>query len=160
MEQWKDVIGYEGMYQVSNYGRVKSIGARFKNKRDDRFLKHGINRDGYCTFVLCKDGVMYGTTAHRLVALHFLDNPDNKPEVNHIDEDKENNLASNLEWSTRGENVSHSYGKSLTAIVNNEVKEFTSISEFVKASGASKDQVTKMIKAVEKCNGSVFLGWK
>lgn len=100
-EVWKDIKGYEGIYQLSNLGRIKNI------KRNIIRRPSGHN-GGYQIILLCKEGVMRGFSIHRLVAEAFIPNPENKPEVNHIDEDKTNNSASNLEWVTSKEN--NNYG--------------------------------------------------
>lgn len=114
MEIWKDIKGYEGLYQVSNKGNVRSL---------DRIVKHPINKflkikgklrckskdsDGYLIIGLCKNGKNKTYKYHRLVAFHFIPNPENKPEVNHIDGDKTNNNDWNLEWNTNQENITHS----------------------------------------------------
>ena len=95
-EIWKDKKDYEGHYQVSNFGRVKSI--KFGK---ERILKLRTDKKtGYLHVVLCKDGKAKAFTVHRLVAEAFLPNPHNYPCVNHKDENKQNNNVSNLEWCT------------------------------------------------------------
>lgn len=123
-EIWKDIKGYEKLYQISNIGRVKSLDrilkCRVKNKithnrkRLGKILKPRINHKGYICYVLCKNGKCKSYIAHRIVAIHFLSNSYNKPEVNHKDGNKQNNKVSNLEWCTTQENVQHSFkiGKS------------------------------------------------
>ena len=100
-EIWKDIKGYEGLYQVSNLGRVKRV-------TTGRVLKQFPNKQGYLLVSLCKTGKQKSFAIHRLVAQAFILKPENKPEVNHIDEDKTNNMVSNLEWCTRVEN--NNYG--------------------------------------------------
>lgn len=90
MELWKDIKGYEGLYIISNTGKVKSL-------KYNRLLKP-VLQHGYLYIHLCKNAKDTAYLLHRLVAQHFIDNPDNLPEVNHKDEDKVNNDASNLEW--------------------------------------------------------------
>ena len=98
-EIWKDIEGYEELYRVNPNGRVRGI----KRGKD---LAHANN--GYYKFVgLCKNGKSKYMYVHRLVALSFIPNPKNKPEVNHIDGDKSNNYVDNLEWCTTKENCSH-----------------------------------------------------
>ena len=92
-EIWKDIKDYEGLYQVSNFGRVKSI--RFGK---ERILKSGTNNWGYLFVKLCKNGKIKPFLVHRLVAEAFLPNTDNLPCVNHKDENKQNNNVNNLEW--------------------------------------------------------------
>lgn len=117
-EIWKDILGYEGLYQVSNFGRVKSLERLIKyteNKivlRKCRIIKTNTNKCGYVYVVLHKDGIKKMKTIHRLVAEAFLDNPDNLPQVNHKDENKLNNSVENLEWCDAKYNVN--YGTALT----------------------------------------------
>lgn len=105
METWKNIKGYEGLYQVSNMGRVKSL--ERKGRKSERILKQAVTHDGYLRVGLYAGGKQKTLKVHRLVCEAFHENPDNKPEVNHIDEDKTNNNAANLEWCTRRENVNH-----------------------------------------------------
>lgn len=92
-EIWKDIEGYEGLYQVSNMGRVKSV-------RKNIILKNSIARNGYKRVHLYKNKKGKHFQIHRLVANAFIPNPDNLPQVNHKDENKLNNCADNLEWCT------------------------------------------------------------
>ena len=92
MEIWKDIKGYEGLYQISSHGRVKSL---FRYKK---ILKPALQTKGYFYVSLCKPNKNF--TIHRLVAEAFIPNPDNLPCVNHKDEDKTNNHVDNLEWCT------------------------------------------------------------
>lgn len=105
-EIWKDVVGYEGLYQVSNLGRIKSF---VKHTGNGNILKNFKNTDGY-DLVIITNGIKRSTkTVHRLMAIAFIPNPENKPQVNHIDANKKNNNLSNLEWVTRSENTLHAY---------------------------------------------------
>lgn len=108
-EIWTDIKEYEGLYQVSNVGRVKSFDTKDKldRIRKGRVLKPRRNKTGYLQVTLCKNGKHKTHSLHRLVAESFIPNPENKPQVNHIDEDKTNNMVSNLEWSTSKENSNH-----------------------------------------------------
>lgn len=103
MEIWKDIKGYEGLYQVSNLGRVKGLDRYVKNNHSVRYVKERIlkpnkNKDGYFTISFWVNGKMKQYYVHRLVAEAFLDNPNNYPIVNHRDETSSNNNSSNLEW--------------------------------------------------------------
>lgn len=104
-EIWKDIIGYEGLYQVSNLGRVKSLG-NGKSKKE-KILKQGTNSCGYYQIKLYQNGKYKTYKIHRLVAQTFLDNPNNYYSVNHRDENKQNNCIENLEWCTQEYNVNY-----------------------------------------------------
>ena len=122
-EVWKDVKGYEGYYQVSNLGNIKSLERIIENsgtltgyyKVKERILKprENKNRNGYYELSLRKDGKEKRFKVHRLVACAFIENPYNKPEVNHIDGNKSNNCVSNLEWTTSKENKEHAWNMGL-----------------------------------------------
>lgn len=103
-ELWKDIKEYEGIYQVSNLGRIKSL--KFMK---EKILKPKKTSKGYLQVLLYKNGKRKYFRIHRLVAETFVPNPYNKPEVNHIDGDKENNKENNLEWTTIQENRKHAY---------------------------------------------------
>jgi len=105
-EIWKDVEGYDGCYQVSNYGKVKSID-RYVEYTDGRvrfykgkILKTRKNKDGYLCVKLSKNGITYNTFLHRLIATAFIPNANSLPIINHKDENPSNNNISNLEWCT------------------------------------------------------------
>ena len=101
-EVWRDVKGYEGLYQVSDQGRVKSLGRKWR--KSERFLKPVVRHDGYVVVGLYSGGKPKTFKVHRLVCEAFHENPDNKPQVNHINEIKTDNRACNLEWATAREN--------------------------------------------------------
>ena len=105
METWKDIPGFEGLYQVSDKGRIKS----YKKDPDGLLLKLTNRRGDYFRIVLQGKGKqMKSKSLHRLVAEAFIPNPDNLPQVNHKDGNKQNNRVENLEWCTAAENVRHS----------------------------------------------------
>lgn len=115
-EIWKDIQGYEGKYQISNLGRVKSL--NYHRSCKEGFIKMHDNKHGYLCVSL--NGKMFGV--HRLVSQAFIENPENLPQVNHIDENKYNNCVSNLEWCDSKYN--NNYGTHiqrglLTRIINN-----------------------------------------
>lgn len=103
-EEWRDIAGYEGKYQVSNLGRVKSLNYRRAGKA--KILKT-LERGGYLRVALYKNGKNDRLTVHRLVASAFIPNQDNLPFVNHKDENKKNNRADNLEWCTAKYNLNY-----------------------------------------------------
>ena len=100
-EIWKDIIGYEGLYQISNKGRVKSV-------KLNSIRKSHLSDRGYQIITLRNKNHTKSVRIHRLVAIHFIPNPDNKEQVNHIDFNPFNNSVENLEWVTNRENSSHS----------------------------------------------------
>ena len=104
-EIWKDILGYEGLYQVSNFGRVKSL--NYKRTGKERILKLLKHKCGYLYIGLHKDNNVKNYYIHRLVAEAFIDNPNNLPQVNHKDENKLNNVVSNLEWCDAKYNINY-----------------------------------------------------
>ena len=110
-EIWKDIAGYEGVYQVSNTGLVRSLdryteGGRFFS---GRLMAQSKDKDGYLILGLYSNRKGKTFKVHRLVAKAFVDNPYNLPEVNHIDEDKTNNHADNLEWCSTAYNLTYGH---------------------------------------------------
>lgn len=112
MEIWKDVVGYEGFYQVSNFGNVKSLGNEFSRK--ERFLKLSPQSKGYLTVVLQKNSTRKMVLVHRIVAEYFVDNAESKVQVNHINGIKTDNRVENLEWVSHRENLDHAIKNNLT----------------------------------------------
>jgi hypothetical protein len=111
-EIWRNIVGFEGKYAVSNLGNIKTLERPCENKR--RNLKEGLlsprmNRSGYLQVLLYNKGYRKTVTVHKLVADAFIDNSLNKPQINHIDGNKKNNHVNNLEWTTAKENTSHAH---------------------------------------------------
>ena len=112
IEIWKDILDYEGLYQISNFGNVKAL-ERYINIRDkqallkEKFLKFDDSNLGYRRVTLSKNGKTKRFFVHRLVALHFLDKVEGKDIVNHLDNNPSNNHVNNLEWCTHQENMLH-----------------------------------------------------
>ena len=110
------VLGYEGIYELSSSGSVWLLLERWRNghtKPVRREMKLNKTGSGYLGLILIKNGIGWRTTVHRLVATHFIPNPMNLPTVNHKDGDKTNNDVSNLEWSSMGDNIRHSFKNGL-----------------------------------------------
>ena len=135
-EIWRDIKGYEGLYQVSDMGRVKSLERTVTRKNGrkqtirERILKPRSDGHGYLQVKLCNNsGKQKTVKVHRLVCEAFHKNSENKPCVNHIDENKTNNVASNLEWCTYSENNKHG---TRTARTCKSVGQYTLNGELVK----------------------------
>lgn len=107
MEQWKDIEGYEGLYQISDKGNVKSTPRQGTSPKS--YLSHHTPKDGYPEVYLCKDGKKKNKSIHRLIAIAFLPLVEGKNHINHIDGDKTNFSLSNLEWCTHLENMRHAF---------------------------------------------------
>lgn len=114
MEIWKDIIGYEGVYQISSFGRVKSLHNKAGIK--ELIMKPHKKYNGYYQIRLKNKGTEKDFSIHRLVALHFIPNPENKPQVNHLNEDKSDNRVENLEWCTQAYN--NIYGTRIERVKN------------------------------------------
>lgn len=118
-EIWAPIANYEGYYEISNLGNVKSCERTRKGKHNttcvvrEKLKTPCPDQDGYLVVTLYKDSANETVRVHRLVAQAFIANPENKPQVNHIDGDKRNNIVNNLEWVTNIENIRHSIAKGL-----------------------------------------------
>lgn len=111
-EEWRAVVGYEGLYEISSFGRVRSL-PRTVNRGGRAMQIAGLpmrlktNRCGYLYVNISKGGKQIAIGVHRLVADAFIPNPEGKPEVNHLDNDTGNPMVDNLAWATRAENMAH-----------------------------------------------------
>ena len=152
-EKWKDIEGYEGLYQISNLGRIRS----FYNYRRDgtNILKPRLKR-GYYQVGLRKNGERKWHHLHRLVAKAFIPNPNNLPQINHKDENKTNNVIDNLEWcsvsynncyGTRRERVKEKTGKKVLQYD----KEMNLIKEYPSIADATKEMGLKSISSICNC---------
>lgn len=101
-ERYLDIPGYEGYYQASNHGNIKSV-------RNDKILAQSVNNNGYMLVSISVNGKHEMKTVHRLVAKAFISNPKGYRDVNHIDGNKKNNKSENLEWVKHSDNIKHSY---------------------------------------------------
>ena len=159
MEKWKDIKGYEGLYQISDLGNVKSI-------RTNKILKYGYSHNGYRIVNL--KGKMF--RVHRLVAEAFIDNKEHLPYVNHKDENKENNNVNNLEWCTSSYNINYGdrnnkvakkvsiwrkeKGSSYSPRQKKKVEQYTLNNEFVKEYDSINQagrETNSSIGAIHKC---------
>lgn len=134
MEKWKPVKGYEGLYEVSNCGNVKSLARRDRNNRgvSERILRMAANTSGYNRVILAKDGTRKTCYVHRLVAEAFIPNGNELPMINHIDENKLNNRVENLEWCTAKYNSNYGEtGKRIAEALSKAVCQYTPSGAFV-----------------------------
>jgi hypothetical protein len=177
MEIWKDVVGYEGIYKISNKGRLKSLNYQHTGKEKVRTCN--VKGNNYVSVILCKGaGESYTRKSlriHRLVAIAFLPNPENKPVVNHINGIKNDNNLKNLEWCTCSENELHAHRTGLKVspmkgkeghnkrAVKMYSKEGIFIKEFDSATNAAKEinalscNVTRTCQGIAKsCKGYLF----
>ena len=182
-EIWKDIEGYEGLYQVSNLGRVRSLDQeRTKpHPRNTSMVMHYTQKGkvlkpksdgvGYWQVCLWKDKKSKTIRVHRLVAEAFIPNPDNLPEVNHIDEDKTNPIVTNLEWVTKSGNMCHgTCGERMgrnhwKAIVQmdmdgNVIKEWPCAQHASKALGISHSQIIGVCKKHKGHDSAGGYRWK
>lgn len=177
VEIWKDLIGYKGLYQISTKGRVKSLsrvcntkkmkdGKYSKAIRNEKILKGYKNTNGYMKVNLTKDNKLKGYSIHRLVALTFILNIENKPQVNHIDGNKENNFVNNLEWVTNNENQQHAIDiglKSYPVYMFDKkcilLKKFNSVKDAYDYLGRNnKGEISKVID--KKNSKEIFCGYR
>ena len=156
-EIWRDIEGYEGYYQISNMGRVKSLERTVRCNRGYRTIPEKIlegvdNGKGYLKVNLCKEGKVMQPLVHVLVATAFLENPQNLPEVNHKDENKYNNCMDNLEWCTSQYNVEYSKAKAVIGInkVSGLIMEFPSTMEAERQTGINHSNICACLKGKYK----------
>lgn len=177
MEIWKDVVGYEGYYQVSNLGNVKSVDRVIysdklhigtKRELKGKLLKPYINKHGYLALALTKNGNEKLMRVHRLVTEAFIDNPNNYDQVNHIDGDKTNNKVENLEWCNNQYNVIHAYENGLIKhysrqinqydLKGNYIQTFESLAKACKEVNGNRANIIKCIKG--QINNAYGYKWR
>lgn len=163
-EIWRDIEGYEGLYQISNKGRVKSL-----KYGKERILKPQDNGRGYMIIGLFKNGILKHIKVHRLVAITFISNPENLSEVNHKDENKKNNCVENLEWirhmdncnyGTRNERVGYSHSKPILQYSKSGdfIREWQGAREIEKLLGINHTSIIQSCKGRYKSAGGFV--WK
>lgn len=143
--RWINCEGFENLYKVSESGKVFSV-------RAARFLKGSLDSYGYPIVSLHNKGYSKSRLVHRLVAKAFIPNPENKPQINHIDGNKQNNHVSNLEWSTNSENIKHAYALGLAASQKGTSNNMNKLSEAeviaikdLKAKGIGATEISKVM---------------
>ena len=143
-EIWKDIPNYDGLYQVSNLGNVKSLNryvrtcGNAKRLVKEKILKATLDNTGYYVVGLYKNNIQSNYHIHRLVIEAFIPNTQNKPQVNHIDGNKLNNCLDNLEWCTASENGIHAYNHNLNKS-RKEINQYDLGGNFVKKWDSIKD---------------------
>ena len=150
-ETWKAIAGFEGLYEVSNLGRVKSL--KFGQ---EKILKPWEDTYGYLLVSLSKDGHRKTLKVHRLVAKAFIQNPNNLGTVNHKDEVKTNNVASNLEWMSRADNKRYSANKSVQMFDKSTgelLATFPSLCEADRVTGINKGNISQCCNGKYKSSG-------
>ena len=173
-EIWKDIAGYEGRYQISNYGRVLSVQRKENSWHGpatrtipQRILKQSENRDGYFIIVLRNNGKKKTFRTNRLVAEAFIPNPNKLPCVNHKDENRKNNLADNLEWCTPQYNDLYGNRNKKLSLVNcKQVGQYSKNEELIRIwksakeankAGFTSQNIAKCCKGKRKtCGGYVW----
>lgn len=155
-EQWVSIENYEGLYEISNYGNVRSLPRKSQNR--NKLIKFlNLTPTGrYTILSFYKKGVRKSMTVHRLVAKAFIPNPDNKPMVNHRDGNGHNNRIDNLEWCTHSENVLHSF-RTLGAIPWNKGNSKTKI---IDCEYCGKQRTVKNCEKIRFCNNHCSAQWR
>ena len=160
-EIWKDIPNYEGYYQVSNLGNVKSLARFVKHGKRKMFVKERLlktrkNKNGYLAIYPCKNGVSTAMDVHRIVGSAFIPNPNGYTDINHKDGNKENNIVGNLEWVTRSQNIKHAYSvlghrhvcRKVLCLENNVI--YKSCVEAAKALGLSVSGIRNNANGITK----------
>ena len=162
-EIWKDAKGYEGFYQVSNLGRVKSVG----HKSGIRIMKGRKLHSGYLLMDLWKDGHKSYVLVHRLVAETFIPNPFGKTTVNHKDGNKLNNSIYNLEWNTLSENIRHAFTNGLNHAVGkkkivqkNKNGDVVKVWDSIKEAARNMNVCTSSLRACCRNSSYTIRGYK
>lgn len=171
MEEWRDIKGFEGLYQVSNKGNVKSLerkvwcsrGRGYYRTVPEKILKASKKGRGYLSVTLSKDGIDDDYYVHQLVACAFIPNPHGYKELNHIDENKENNCVENLEYCTRAYNINYGtrnekISKAVIGInkTSGLIVEFSSTMEAERQLGIAQQNICACCKGRKKSVGGFY----
>ena len=186
-EIWRDIKGFEGFYQVSNLGRVKSIACRRLSGRDkggdfaiaqtEHIMTPVVSESGYLKIVLRNNSRAFKTSVHRLVATAFISNPKNLQFVNHINENKKDNIAENLEWCTHSYNCNYGTrsNRQSKAMKNHaslsipvikltkegvEIERYPSISEASRKNGINVSNIANCCKGKAGSNSAGGFKWE
>lgn len=171
-EIWKDIKGYEGLYQISNLGRVKSLericfqSPLKKRKINEKIMKFDkSSKAGYIRISLNKDGNKKKYSVHRLVAQTFIPNPHNYPQINHIDENKQNNNINNLEWCTVKYNNNYGSRKGLNFkkiiqfdTIGNKIAIYESINEASRKTNITRCCISNCLNKKQKTSRRIYMG--
>lgn len=185
-EQWREIAGYEGLYEVSNLGNVRSMErtvayGKASYVRPSKMMKVTVGKNLYCRVTLTKDAKQTQVYVHRLVAMAFIPNPDNLAEVDHIDANPSNNRCDNLRWVTHSENMRHMFelGRNYDGTANfftEEAKKkreqnlkklqkpladdtgmvYNSLTEAARLIGVTSGALCNALKAHRPCRGRMF----
>lgn len=172
IQEWRSIKGYEGLYEVSNFGLVRSLDREVDGSRNGGvrkikgvILKPGVKADGYLQVHLSKGNEKGHYYVHRLVIEAFSSNPNGLPQVNHIDEDKTNNHIDNLEWVSSKENINHGERTAKTRKIVEQytmngdfVKEYRSLTEASLITGVASSNIGNVCNGKRKSAGNYI--WK
>lgn len=162
IEKWKPVVGYEHLYHVSSFGNLKALcvsklRGRFFHKQPERLLKLKTDKYGYKIASICKDRIIKWIGVHRLIAMAFIKNCDNKEFINHINGIKSDNRLENLEWCTSSENAIHSVKMGLTISKKGEESTSSKLKEWqVKRIFLSNESGSTLSKRFNISSSQVF----
>lgn len=154
-ERWKAIKGFEGLYEVSDLGNIKSLNYNH-TIGNVKLLKPVKNKGDYFQVTLYKDKIQFIKKIHRLVAQAFIPNPENKPQVNHIDGNKQNNTVSNLEWTTSQENVIHSWENGLSVMTEETKRKLSELHRGKHHTEESKKKMSESRKGKRTGKDSPF----
>lgn len=159
-EEWKPICGFEGFYEVSNLGKVRSL--NFNHTKTTRVLSPWVNTKGYECVHLCKNGETHSFRVNRLVALAFLPNVDFKPFVDHIDTNRRNNCVDNLRWCTQSENQKNQLSQKRYGLSKSKpIIQMTTLGEIIRVwpsafeaerNGFNRDLIRKVITGKAKAH--------